>query len=108
MDRIRYLRMRHKEQNTVRGLCNIPIEQRSLHQEFLLRMFLKCDINYFSEYDRHTLDNLTKILRQVEFHKNDIIYRKGDEADLFYILVKGSVGLYDSLNSKVDSIRYDN
>ena len=43
-------------------------------------MFLKCDINYFSEYDRHTLDNLTKILKQVEFNKGDILYRKGDEA----------------------------
>ena len=67
MDRIRYLRMRHKEQNSVRGLALVPIESRSLHQEFLLRMWLKCDITYFSEYDRHTLDNLTKILQQVEF-----------------------------------------
>lgn len=64
LDRIRYLRLHNRNDlESMKQLVNVPVDDRTLQQEFFLRMYLKCDIPYFSEYDRHTLDNLTKVMR---------------------------------------------
>jgi hypothetical protein len=57
--------MRVKKMKTV-DLVEITADNfdRNADQQFYLRMHLKCNIAYFFDYDRHTLNNLTKVMIQ--------------------------------------------
>ena len=67
---------------------------RNADQQFYLRMHLKCNIAYFFDYDRHTLNNLTKVMVQQTFNRGDVIFRKNDQSNHMYIVLRGKVGLY--------------
>lgn len=57
-------------------------------------MHLKCEVPYFFDYDRHTLENLTKVMQQKVFDRNEIIYSKGDPSVDMFIVLFGEVGLW--------------
>ena len=59
-------------------------------------MYLKCEIPFFFGYDRHTLENLTKVMQQKVFEKNEIIYRKGDPSIALYVVLIGEIGMYEN------------
>lgn len=51
-----------------------PVNDRTVEQCFYMRMHLKCEVSIFYDYDRHTLENLTKVMRQKVFDRNEIIF----------------------------------
>jgi CRP-like cAMP-binding protein len=71
-----------------------PVNDRTVEQCFYMRMHLKCEVSIFYDYDRHTLENLTKVMRQKVFDRNEIIFSKGDPPTDMFIVLMGEVGLY--------------
>lgn len=41
----------------------------------------------------HDLDRLGKVLREKTFPRGSVLFRQGDQADAFYVIVEGSVGV---------------
>jgi len=73
-------------------------------------MHLKCEVAYFFDYDRHTLENLTKVMQQKVFDRNEIIYTKGDPSVDMFIVLFGEVGLYadDKAQSPISVVHNNN
>jgi CRP-like cAMP-binding protein len=57
-------------------------------------MHLKCEVPFFFDFDRHTLENLTKVMTKEVYQPGDLIFKQGDEADKMCIIIFGKVGLF--------------
>jgi HEAT repeat protein len=57
-------------------------------------MILK-GVAMFSRTPEEVLDDLAAILEEVQLKKGDVIFRKGDVGDSMYIIVSGSVRVFD-------------
>ena len=85
IERLRYLRL--KEKLSVEETLLIPERDRTLDEQFFLRMFLKMKIGFFLDYDRHTLSNVAKILKLRSYDKHETVYEVGDKADESFIVL---------------------
>ena len=104
IERLRYLRL--KEKLSVEEILLIPERDRTLDEQFFLRMFLKMEIGFFLDYDRHTLSNVAKILQLRSYDKHETVYEAGDKADESFIVLKGEVSL-DMQNHKSQIVTKD-
>lgn len=48
---------------------------------------MKCEVQYFFDFDKHTLENLSKVMQQKVFDKGQIIYSKGDASVDMYVVL---------------------
>jgi hypothetical protein len=77
-------------------IAAIDADQRSSDEEFYLRMFLKCEVPFFYDYDRHTLVSLASSFERVSFGRREIIYAPGQPATKMYVVLSGEVGIFDN------------
>lgn len=97
LDKLKYLRMKKlkgHEAICIRDVIKTPVNDRSLQYQFFLRMHLKCEVAYFFEFDRHTLENISKVMEVKTFEKGEVIYHKGGPPIDMYVLLFGEVGLF--------------
>ena len=57
-------------------------------------MYFKEEVQFLNRYDLQTINRLCNCFKLVQLESNHIIFNKGDEADSFYVVISGSVGVY--------------
>lgn len=80
IEKLRYLRMKKhqgSEFGQVLRISSKDVESRSSEEEFYLRMFLKCEVPFFYDYDRHTMNSIARVMHRVEFARRETIYTPG-------------------------------
>ena len=70
LDKLKYLRLKKVKGSdaiSLRELITLPVNDRPFQQQFFLRMHLKCEVPFFFDFDRHTIENLTKVMTREVF-----------------------------------------
>lgn len=62
---------------------------------FFLRMYLRANVAFFKELQHDSLIRLFKKIETHHFKQGDVISRTETPQDKMYIVMFGSVGLYD-------------
>lgn len=69
------------------------------------RMAILKSIDIFKGLEVEALYQVLKIARYVKFKKDEVIVRKGEKGDSFYVILEGSTGVFaDSSQSPVATI----
>ena len=85
--KVKYNTLKDSREHSVVDIPLTPPDQRSLKQEFVLKMWLKCEIPFFQDFSPQTCENLSRCLHQHSYNKSDVIYQKNDMAECAYIVV---------------------
>jgi signal-transduction protein with cAMP-binding, CBS, and nucleotidyltransferase domain len=59
-------------------------------------MYLQIKVPFFEQYDRLTMTNICKQLKQKVYDRGEVIVSKGMFSDCMYVVLIGEAGVYES------------
>ena len=74
-------------------LRTIEGEQRSEEDNVIIEKVLERN-EFFLQIDPRMRREVCKRMRYVRLEPDDVLFNQGDEADAFYVILEGSVGVY--------------
>ena len=64
-------------------------------EQFYFRMYLQIKIPFFEQYDRLTMTNICKNLKQKVYDRGEVIVYKGEKSDCMLVILFGQANVYE-------------
>ena len=69
-----------------------------VHKEFASNRSFMENVQFFNFMNSDQKDSIASGLISLKFEKGEVIVNEGDQADSFYMIKEGSVGIYKGTN----------